>query len=146
MIGKHNERVFLQTNGPTLLRGNINFSELFRSAKLEYLSSISWNKCFLKCYINCTLVENESHSQLTSFKWRTAPAKVIYKVQVYTSQCCTCMKYLLIFNNSWMRLSILWRIMEIEEGVIDNILRDLHNCNSYDTKAEFNNCFIIHSK
>ena len=48
-----------------------------------------------------------------------------------------------------MRLSILWRIMEIEEGVIeesvDNTLRDLHN-SSYDTKAKFNNCFIIHSK
>ena len=27
----------------------------------------------------------------------------------------------------------------------DNILRDLHN-SSYHTKAEFNNCFIIHSK
>ena len=27
----------------------------------------------------------------------------------------------------------------------DNSLRDLHN-SSYDTKAEFNNCFIIHSK
>ena len=27
----------------------------------------------------------------------------------------------------------------------DNNLRDLHN-SSYDTKAEFNNCFIIHSK
>ena len=41
-----------------------------------------------------------------------------------------------------MRLSILWRIiMEIKEGVI----QDLHN-SSYDTKAEFNNCFIIHSK
>ena len=38
-------------------------------------------------------------------------------------------------------------IMEIEEGVIraDNALRYLHN-SSYDTKAEFNNCFIIHSK
>ena len=44
-----------------------------------------------------------------------------------------------------MRLSILWRIMEIREGVIrrgDNTLRDLHNL-SYYTKAEFNNCFII---
>ena len=40
-------------------------------------------------------------------------------------------------NSKWMRLSILWRIMEIEEGVIHP---------SYDTKAEFNNCFIIHSK
>ena len=27
----------------------------------------------------------------------------------------------------------------------DNTLRDLHN-SSYDTKAEFNNCFIIHLK
>ena len=30
-------------------------------------------------------------------------------------------------------------------GCLDNALRDLHN-SSYDTKAEFNNCFIIHSK
>ena len=39
------------------------------------------------------------------------------------------------------------RIMEIAEGVAastDNTLRDLHN-SSYDTKAEFNNYFIIHS-
>ena len=28
---------------------------------------------------------------------------------------------------------------------VDNILRDLQN-SSYLTKAEFNNCFIIHSK
>ena len=28
---------------------------------------------------------------------------------------------------------------------VDNILRDLQNY-SYPTKAEFNNCFIIHSK
>ena len=28
---------------------------------------------------------------------------------------------------------------------VDNTLRDLHN-SSYDTKAEFNNCFIIYSK
>ena len=51
-------------------------------------------------------------------------------------------------QENWSRLSILWRIMEIEEGVTastDNTLRDLHN-SSYDTKAEFNNCFIIHSK
>ena len=36
--------------------------------------------------------------------------------------------------------------MEIEEGVIiatDNTLQDLHN-SSDDTKANFNNCFIIH--
>ena len=42
-----------------------------------------------------------------------------------------------------MRLSILWRITEIEEG--DNTLRDLHNA-SYNAKTEFNNCFIIYSK
>ena len=43
---------------------------------------------------------------------------------------------------------ILWRIMEIEEGFIhrgENTLWDLHNL-SYYMKAEFNNCFIIHSK
>ena len=34
--------------------------------------------------------------------------------------------------------------MEIEEGVIRRG-RDLHN-SSADTKAEFNNCFILHSK
>ena len=47
-----------------------------------------------------------------------------------------------------MTLSILWRIMEIEEGVTastDNTLRDLHN-SSYDMKAKFNNCFIIQLK
>ena len=47
-----------------------------------------------------------------------------------------------------MRLSILWRIMEIKEGVMtkaDNTLLDLHN-SSCDTKAEFNKCFIIHWK
>ena len=30
-------------------------------------------------------------------------------------------------------------------GCYDNTLRDLHN-SSYDAKAEFNHCFIIHSK
>ena len=47
-----------------------------------------------------------------------------------------------------MGLSILWRIMEIEEGVTaskDNTLLGLYN-SSYDMKAKFNNCFIIHSK
>ena len=60
-----------------------------------------------------------------------------------------------IFSNYWMRLSRIWRILQVEEGVIhrgrgpradlDNILRDLQN-SSYSTKAEFNNCLIIHSK
>ena len=37
--------------------------------------------------------------------------------------------------------------MEIEQGLAeaDNTLRHPHN-SSYDTKAEFNNYFIIHSK
>ena len=30
-------------------------------------------------------------------------------------------------------------------ALMDNTLLDLHN-SSYDMKAEFNNCFIIHSK
>ena len=49
----------------------------------------------------------------------------------------------------WMRLSIIWRIMEFDEGVevkADNTLLDLHN-SSDDMKAKFNNnWFIIHSK
>ena len=47
-----------------------------------------------------------------------------------------------------MRLSRIWRILQIKEGgsaSVDNTLRDLQN-SSYPTKAEFNNCFIIHSK
>ena len=32
-----------------------------------------------------------------------------------------------------------------DRGGADNTYLDLHN-SSYDTKAEFNNCFIIHSK
>ena len=43
-----------------------------------------------------------------------------------------------------MRLSRIWRILQVEECV-DNILRDLQNSLN-PTKAEFNNCFIIHSK
>ena len=44
-----------------------------------------------------------------------------------------------------MRLGIMWRIMEISEGVAEaDNKRDIHN-SSDDTKAEFNNCFIIHS-
>ena len=39
---------------------------------------------------------------------------------------------------------IIWRIMEIWEGVI-RLGLDLHN-SSDDAKAKFNNCFLIHSK
>ena len=52
------------------------------------------------------------------------------------------------WNKCWIEwgFCIIWRIMEISEGVTeaDNTLRDIHN-SSDDTKAEFNNCFIIHS-
>ena len=44
-----------------------------------------------------------------------------------------------------MRLSIIWRIMEIEEGFTasaDNTLRDLDNSLD-DTKAEFNNRLLV---
>ena len=56
--------------------------------------------------------------------------------------------------NYWMRLSRIWRISSADQGgcypqrpkaEVDNTLRDLQN-SSYPTKAEFNNCFIIHSK
>ena len=46
-------------------------------------------------------------------------------------------RILIIISNYWMRR------VQIEDE--DNTLRDLHN-SSYHTKAEFNNCFIIHSK
>ena len=36
-------------------------------------------------------------------------------------------------------------LMKNYNTLLDNTLLDLHN-SSYDTKAEFNNCFIIHSK
>ena len=38
---------------------------------------------------------------------------------------------------------VVWQLMN--EAEADNTLQDRHN-SSYDTKAEFNNCFIIHSK
>ena len=54
-----------------------------------------------------------------------------------------------IISNYWMRLSRIWRILQIKGVVIhrevDNTLRDLQN-SLYPTKAEFNNCFIIHLK
>ena len=50
----------------------------------------------------------------------------------------------MIFSIYLMRLSRIWRILQIKEGVIHRG-RYLQN-SSYPTKAEFNNCFIIHSK
>ena len=49
---------------------------------------------------------------------------------------------IIIISNYWMRLSRIRRILQVE---VDNILRDLQH-SSYPMKAEFNNCFIIHSK
>ena len=49
--------------------------------------------------------------------------------------------YVLPINNNWKRLSIIWRIMEIEGRVTalaDNTLWDLHN-SSDDTKVNNNN-------
>ena len=89
--------------------------------------------------------------------------------------------FLCIFSNYWMRLSRIWRILQIKEGVIHRGRRPrwittseifqiwwtaagygelcvwfkpirngkifwMNNNSSYPTKAEFNNCFIIHSK
>ena len=50
--------------------------------------------------------------------------------------------YLTINEWDWVSYEELWRSRRV---LSDNTLRDLHN-SSYDTKAEFNNCFIIHSK
>ena len=55
----------------------------------------------------------------------------------------------LLFNSYWMRLSIIWRIIEIDArgGCCPPRLCLLDLDNSLDdTKIEFNNCFIIHSK
>ena len=39
----------------------------------------------------------------------------------------------------------LWRLRRVLSAEADNTLRDLHNSKK-DKKAEFNNCFVIHSK
>ena len=59
-----------------------------------------------------------------------------------------------MFSNYWMRLSRIWRILQIKESVIHKGRRprwitpsEICRINSsYPTKAKFNNCFIIHSK
>ena len=48
-------------------------------------------------------------------------------------------------NSAFVSYEELWRSRRVLSAEADNTLRDLHNA-SYDTKAEFNNCFIIHSK
>ena len=54
---------------------------------------------------------------------------------------------LIMVNSYWVRLSIIWRIMEIKEGELasaDDTFWDLHN---FSDGIEFNNnCFIVHSK
>ena len=46
-----------------------------------------------------------------------------------------------------MRLSRIWRVLQIKEGVVHRGRRPTWiTPSSYPTKAKFNNCFIIHSK
>ena len=53
---------------------------------------------------------------------------------------------LLLFNEQLMNeAEYLKKNYGNRGGCYDSILRDLHN-SSYDTKAEYNNCFVIHSK
>ena len=52
--------------------------------------------------------------------------------------------YLTVNEWGWVSYEELWRSRRVLAEA-DNTLRDLHN-SSYDTKTEFNNCFIIHSK
>ena len=56
---------------------------------------------------------------------------------------------MLVNNNEWVWVSYeeLWRSRRVlsVEAEADNTLQDLPN-SSYGMKAEFNNCFIIHSK
>ena len=55
------------------------------------------------------------------------------------------MHYLTINEWGWVSYEELWRSRRVLSAEADNTLQDLHN-SSYDTKAEFNNCFIIHSE
>ena len=45
----------------------------------------------------------------------------------------------------YLSLPVIHVFLEMPKAEVDNTLRDLQN-SSYPTKAEFNNCFIIHSK
>ena len=58
-----------------------------------------------------------------------------------------CQLHVQLTINEWGGVSYeeLWRSRRVLSASTDNTLLDLHN-SSYDTKAEFNNCFIIHSK
>ena len=49
-----------------------------------------------------------------------------------------------IFHNGGLLIFIIY-LGGCYPASVDNTLLDLHNI-SYPTKAEFNNCFIIHSK
>ena len=56
--------------------------------------------------------------------------------------------YLAIIERGWVGYEEFCRsrrVLSTEADSVDNTLRDLQN-SSYPTKAEFNNCFIIHSK
>ena len=55
-------------------------------------------------------------------------------------------QYLTINERGWVSYKELWKSRRVlSTASTDNTLRDLHN-SSYDTKSEFNNCFLIHSK
>ena len=68
--------------------------------------------------------------------------------------CLPCVMNVLVLSSHWMRLSRIWRILQIKEGVIHPEWRPRwitpsEICRIFDndpTKAEFNNYFIIHSK
>ena len=68
----------------------------------------------------------------------------------FLNLCCITSKYWFLFkidcfvSTFWFNFSH-FRYPPRPTASTDNILRDLHNF-SYNTKAEFNNCFIIHSK
>ena len=54
-------------------------------------------------------------------------------------------EYLAIIEWGWVSSEELWRSRNVLSPEAINTLWDLHN-SSDDTKAEFKNCFIIHSK
>ena len=58
---------------------------------------------------------------------------------------CPQIEYLTINEWGWVSYEELWRSRRVLSVEAAGTLRDLHN-SPYDTKAEFNNCFIIDSK
>ena len=98
--------------------------------------------CSLVSYIlGAFLIKQLFHSRLLDMRWlqptrRYAPrwlSIISYPTRAHG-----------IISNYWMRLSRIWRILQIKEGVItlSEICRILHILRN----PNFNNCFIIHSK